>query len=84
MRELVAADPRPSAFASVREMQDDPILAGFAAAGESAIPMPSIPEMSGVWSAWGDALTLIQTGAETADTAFKNAAEQIRTTIAGE
>lgn len=84
MTSLIAGDPRPSAFISVRETQDDPDLAAFGAAGEAALPMPSIPEMGSVWSAWGDALTLIQTGGETADTAFKNAAEQIRTSIAGE
>lgn len=84
MTELVSADPRPSAYISVRETQDDPILAAFGEAGAAGLPMPSIPEMGSVWSSWGDALTLIQTGGETADTAFTNAAEQIRTAIAGQ
>jgi len=84
MAALVEADPRPSAYISVRETQDDPDLAAFGEAGINALPMPSIPEMGSVWTSWGEALTLIQTGGETADTAFKNAAEQIRTTIAGQ
>lgn len=84
MADLVSADPRPSAYIPVREMQDDPELAAFGEAGINAIPMPSIPEMSAVWSAWGDAITLIQTGAEDAETAFTNAAEQIRTAIEGQ
>jgi arabinogalactan oligomer/maltooligosaccharide transport system substrate-binding protein len=84
MAALVSADPRPSAYIPVRETQDDPTLAAFGEAGANALPMPSIPEMGSVWSSWGDALTLIQTGGEAADVAFTNAAEQIRTTIAGE
>lgn len=32
---------------------DDPIVAGFGAAGEVGVPMPSIPEMGSVWSFWG-------------------------------
>lgn len=37
--------------------------------------MPAIPEMSAVWTAWGDAVTLIMQE--------QVAAEQIRNTIAG-
>lgn len=84
MTEMIAADPRPSAFASVRETQTDADLAGFAEAGAEAIPMPSIPEMANVWSSLTDALTLIQTGESAPDEAFKNAAEQIRAAIEGQ
>lgn len=32
---------------------DDPIVAGFAAAGEVGVPMPSLPQMGSVWDFWG-------------------------------
>jgi maltose-binding protein MalE len=83
MQAIFEADPRPSAFKPVRETIDDADLAAFAAAGANGLPMPAIPEMSAVWGSWGDAITLIFNQAEDPDTAFKNAAEQIRTTIAG-
>lgn len=83
MQEIFDADPRPSAFIPVREKITDPDIAAFAAAGENGLPMPAIPEMSVVWSAWGDAIVLISQQREAPDVAFKNAAEQIRAAIAG-
>ncbi|MFW5745136.1 MAG: hypothetical protein ACOC2D_17825 [Spirochaetota bacterium] len=44
--------------------------------------MPAIPEMSAVWTAWGDAVTLIMQEQVGGEEAFENAAEQIRNTIA--
>lgn len=32
---------------------DDPVVAGFAAAGEVGVPMPSLPQMGSVWEFWG-------------------------------
>lgn len=32
---------------------DDPIVAGFAAAGEVGVPMPTLPQMGSVWDFWG-------------------------------
>jgi len=46
--------------------------------------MPAIPEMSAVWSAWGNGLTLIGQQREDPVQAFTDAAEQIRTAIAGQ
>jgi maltose-binding protein MalE len=60
----------------------DPNIAGFGLAGQNGYPMPAIPEMSAVWQAWTDAYELIFTGGD-AEEAFTNAAEQIRTLIAG-
>jgi arabinogalactan oligomer/maltooligosaccharide transport system substrate-binding protein len=82
MQAIFDADPRPSAYLAVREKIDDPDLLGFAAAGANGLPMPAIPAMSSVWSAWGDAVTLIFQQSEAPDVAFKQAAEQIRTAIA--
>lgn len=83
MQRIFEVDPRPSAFLPVREKIEDPDIAGFAEAGVNGMPMPAIPEMSAVWTAWGDAIELIITGQASAEEAFKNAAEQIRTAIEG-
>jgi maltose-binding protein MalE len=84
MQAIFDAEPRPSAFIPVRENISDPDIAAFAEAGENGLAMPAIPEMSAVWSAWGDAMQLVSQQAEAPDVAFKNAAEQIRELIAGE
>lgn len=82
MQAVYDADPRPSAWLPVREETADEDLAAFAEAGEEGMPMPAIPEMSAVWTAWGDAEELIISGELGGEEAFKNAAEQIRTQIA--
>jgi maltose-binding protein MalE/ABC-type branched-subunit amino acid transport system substrate-binding protein len=82
MQKLFDADPRPAAFLAVREAIDDPDILAFAEAGANGLPMPAIPEMSAVWAAWGDAVTLVTQGTVTAEEAFTTAAEQIRTLIA--
>ncbi len=84
MQKLFEADPRPSAFLSVREAIDDPDTAAFGEAGQNADPMPAIPEMASVWEAWGNAITLIFQQQEDPEAAFKAAAEQIRAAIAGQ
>lgn len=84
MQAIFDADPRPSAWMPVRDAIDDPDIAAFAAAGVSGAPMPAIPEMSAVWGAWGDAITLVFQQASTPEEAAKNAAEQVRAAIAGE
>jgi len=82
MQAVYEADPRPSAFVPVREATDDPDLAAFAEAGAEGLPMPAIPEMSAVWTAFGDAQELIISGEVGGEEAFQNAAEQIREKIA--
>jgi maltose/maltodextrin transport system substrate-binding protein/arabinogalactan oligomer/maltooligosaccharide transport system substrate-binding protein len=81
MQKMFEADPRGPAFIPVLETVEDEDIVAFAEAGANALPMPAIPEMSSVWSAWGDAITLIFQGSDSGDTAFQNAAEQIRTAI---
>lgn len=81
MQALFDADPRPSAWLPVREAIDDPDIAGFAAAGAEAVPMPNIPEMGQVWAAAGSALNLIINQQLDGPTAYADAAEQIRTAI---
>jgi maltose-binding protein MalE len=81
---LFEAGGRPpahsEAFAEVAAA--DPNLAGFGESGQNGYPMPAIPEMGSVWQAWTDAYAGIFTGADPTE-AFTNAAEQIRTLIAG-
>jgi arabinogalactan oligomer / maltooligosaccharide transport system substrate-binding protein len=84
MQAIFDADPRPSAFIPVRDKIEDPDLAAFAAAGENGLPMPAIPEMSAVWTAWGNGLTLLAQQRATPEEAFGDAAEQIRTAITGQ
>jgi arabinogalactan oligomer / maltooligosaccharide transport system substrate-binding protein len=79
--ELFEAGNRPPALTSAFEqVQDDPVVAGFGAAGESGRPMPAIPEMASVWEAWTNAYTNIFAGNEPRE-AFEEAAEQIRNLI---
>ena len=81
---LYSASPRPAAMIEVREAMDDEITVGFADAGVEGLAMPAIPEMSSVWSAWGNAMELVRTGELDAEAAFTNAGEQIRALLAGE
>lgn len=83
MGQIAEARNSASAFQPVldQQIEESDVIAGFAAAGAEANPMPAIPEMASVWSAWGDAITLILQGQEDAQPAFENAAEQIRTAI---
>ena len=80
---LFEAGGRPSALLSVAEGIEDENLAALDEAGAVGKPMPAIPEMSAVWSAWGDAVTLAMQGEQTAEEAFTDAAANIRETIAG-
>jgi maltose-binding protein MalE len=79
MQAIFDASGRIPAWASV-DFSADPTVDDFIAAGETAIPMPSIPEMGAVWSAAGNAYTLLSTGSDPAET-FETATEQIEIAI---
>lgn len=81
---LYEAGDRTSALLSVSEAVEDPNAAAFAAASATGLPMPAIPEMSAVWSFWGDAVTLAMQGEQTPEEAFGTAATSIREAIAGQ
>ena len=83
MQKIYETGLRPSAFKSVLATTDDPDLKAMGEAGVNAMPMPNIPEMGSVWSAADNGITLAVTGEQTPEEAMKDAAEQIRTLIAG-
>jgi maltose-binding protein MalE len=85
MGAIFEAGLRPSAYIPTNEGIEDPDVAAFAAAGAVGQPMPNIPQMSAVWSSWGNAMALIgQQQGGTAEEIMTEAAEQIRTSIAAQ
>ncbi|MGL4651704.1 MAG: sugar ABC transporter substrate-binding protein [Caldilineaceae bacterium] len=85
MGAIYEAGLRPSAFTSVNEAIEDAEVKAFAEAGVVGQPMPNIPQMSAVWSSWGNAMQLIsQQAGGTPEEIMTEAAEQIRTSIAAE
>lgn len=83
MQKIYETGLRPSAFKPVLATMDDPDLVAMGTAGENAIPMPNIPEMGSVWSAWNNGITLAVTGEQTPEDAMKDAAQQVRDLIKG-
>lgn len=83
MQRIYESGLRPSAYKSVLATTSDPDLAAMGEAGVNAIPMPNIPEMGSVWSAWNNGISLALTGQQTPEDAMKDAASQVRALIAG-
>lgn len=84
MMALYEGEPRPPAWIPIVDQIEDPYLSAFGESAANGLAMPAIPEMSAVWTAWGNAQQLvIQQQVEPAD-AMSDAAEQIRAAIAGE
>jgi arabinogalactan oligomer / maltooligosaccharide transport system substrate-binding protein len=83
MQALYDTDPRPPAYLPVLDELEDENIAAFAQAGLNADPMPAIPEMGSVWDAWGNAVTIVAQGADTAVNAFTNAQQQIVDALGG-
>jgi maltose-binding protein MalE len=80
---LYQAGGRPPALQTAFDQTtSDPDVQGFGLSGADGDPLPAIPEMSSVWTAWTDAYTLIFTQEADAETAFSDAATQIRNLIA--
>ncbi len=55
----------PALTSAAEALADDPIVAGFTAAGEVGVPMPALPEMNAVWTFWGTTQADIVSGAAT-------------------
>lgn len=81
MYQLYEAGGRPPAFTPALERVEDEDLLAFAEVGADARPMPAIPEMSAVWSAWGGAQELIIGGDLEPEEAMTDAAQQVRDAI---
>ena len=82
MQKIYETGLRPSAFKSVLEKTDDPDLLAMGQI-DNAIPMPNIPEMGSVWSAWNNGITLGITGEQTPEESMTDAASQVRDLIKG-
>lgn len=54
----------PALKASAEAASSDPIVAGFAAVGAEAVPMPAVPAMGAVWQFWGITEAAVLNGAE--------------------
>ena len=72
----------PANLAAFEAAAADPDIEGFGESGLDGEPLPSIPEMGSVWTAWTNAYQLILTGGD-AEQAFTDAAAQIRAEIGG-
>ncbi len=59
-----AGNVLPALSAAAETASADPIIAGFAAVGDQAVPMPAIPAMGAVWQYWGIAQAEIINGAD--------------------
>ena len=83
MQQIYDTGLRPSAFKSVLATTADPDLKAMGEAGANAIPMPNIPEMGSVWTAWNNGIALAVTGDQTPEEAMTDAADQVRALIQG-
>lgn len=81
MKAIFDMNPRPSAFMSVNEAIDDRDIKAFAEASAGSDAMPNIPQMSAVWTAWGNGVQLVSQGKQTPAEAMNAAQEQIVTAI---
>ena len=82
MLDLYNRGGRPAAYLpALAEIAGNPDIQGFAASAANGYPMPKIPEMGSVWSAWSDALQLIVTQAQDPTTAMHDAVTQIKSLL---
>ena len=82
MQLLYDAVPFIPAWTPLKGQIDDQDLAAFAEVVANGEPMPAIPEMSAVWTAWGNAIALVYQGQSDAAATITEAAEAIREEIA--
>jgi arabinogalactan oligomer / maltooligosaccharide transport system substrate-binding protein len=73
----------PALLSAFEQVSDDPDIQGFGESGQAGVPMPAVPEMGSVWSAWEDAYNLVYEGQGDPRDNFQNAAEQVRSLIQG-
>jgi len=71
----------PALKAAADSVSSDPLVAGFKAAGDQAVPMPAIPAMGKVWEYWGIAQAAILNG-EDPDATWAKLTEDVAAAIA--
>lgn len=82
MQQIYETGLRPSAFKPVLANTTDPDLLAMGQI-TNAIPMPNIPEMGSVWTAWNNGISLSVAGTQSSDAAMTDAANQVRALIQG-
>ena len=82
MQLLYDAVPFIPAWTPLAESIEDADLAAFSDAIANGDPLPAIPEMNAVWTAWGNAISLIYQQQVDPETAITEAATAIREEIA--
>jgi len=82
MQQIADTGLRPSAFKAVLAKTTDPDLLAMGQI-TNAIPMPNIPEMGSVWTAWNNGIALAAAGTQAPEAAMKDAASQVRALIQG-
>ena len=82
MQQIADTGNRPSAFVSVLEKTTDPDLLAMGQI-TNAIPMPNIPAMGSVWTAWNNGIALATAGTQAPEAAMTDAANQVRALIQG-
>jgi maltose-binding protein MalE len=70
------------AWNPLAETLDDEALLSFREAVANGDPMPAIPAMNSVWTAWGNAIVLVHQQQADPAAAIEEAAEAIRAEIA--
>jgi arabinogalactan oligomer / maltooligosaccharide transport system substrate-binding protein len=69
----------PASIGALTRVGSDQLIAGFGLALLDSVPMPSIPQMSGVWGAMADALwTILESEDSDVEAALRRAADDIR------
>jgi maltose-binding protein MalE len=81
MAALYEADPRIPVWKSLKDTITDPDILAFSESAVNGDPLPAIPEMSSVWTAWTDAINLIFGQGQEPDSAMTDAAAKIRDLI---
>jgi len=79
---LYDAVPAIPAWLPLKSKLSDKDLAGFGLSAADGQPMPAIPEMAAVWTAWGNAVTLIEQQKGDSAQIMKDAAKAVRDEIA--
>lgn len=73
----------PAHMAVLEAASDNKIVQGFGAAGENALPTPSIPEMMLIWGYWADAQSSIMKREISPALAWQNMLEHLTAVIPG-